>query len=143
MPHFPYQTEDEVARSSEYLSCGTGGPNPRQLRLLHSSTKEENEHERAQIGPASRIITHPKGSGLIPTTSGPFMINESFHTARPRATRKGTTAPANPTRLPPNAFVIMALRLMGTSTCRPALQPPAPGEPEVWPIARTSDPYDG
>jgi hypothetical protein len=53
------------------------------------------------------------------------MMNESFHRARPPATRKRTTAPANPTRLSTNAFVIMALRMMGTSTCHFALQLPA------------------
>jgi hypothetical protein len=47
------------------------------------------------------------------------MINESFRRAGPPAMRKRTAAPANPTRLPTNAFVIMALRMMGTSTCTP------------------------
>jgi hypothetical protein len=60
-------------------------------------------------------------------TSGPFMINESFRRAGPPAMRKRTAAPANPTRLPTNAFVIMALRMMGTSPATLLLQLPGGG----------------
>ena len=60
--------------------------------------------------------------------------------------RKRTTVPADPIRLTRNAFVIMALRMRGTSTCHSALWLPAaegyrPGQCRAFgPLRRVNGP---